>query len=280
VSLVKPRVIALLLVTTAAAMGVAAGGLPPPGLLAWTLLGGAFGAAGANAINCWFDRDIDAVMLRTAHRAIPGGVVSPVQALGFGVTLGAASFVVLAVFVNLLSAALTIAALVFYVVVYTGWLKRSSEQNIVIGGAAGAVPPLVGWAAVTGELSLLAIFLFAIVFYWTPPHFWALSLLIQDDYRRARVPMLPVVRGERETQTQILFYTVALVAVTIVVYAAGLLGALYVLAAAVLGTLFIWYAVWLYRTATREAARGLFKYSVLYLSLLFGAMVLDRVVRV
>jgi protoheme IX farnesyltransferase len=260
-------------------MAVAAGGLPSPGLLAWTLLGGALGAAGANAINCWIDRDIDAVMIRTAHRAIPGGVLSPGEGLAFGLALGAASFVVLAIFVNLLAAALTLGALVFYVVVYTGWLKRSSEQNIVIGGAAGAVPPLVGWAAVTGEISLLAIYLFAIVFYWTPPHFWALALLIQDDYRRARVPMLPVVKGERETRQQILLYTIALVAITIVVYAAGLLGIIYLLGAAVLGALFVWCAIRLLTTATREAARGLFKYSVLYLSLLFGVMVLDRVVR-
>jgi len=278
-SLVKPRVIALLLVTTAASMAVAAGGFPAPGLLAWTLLGGAFGAAGANAINCWLDRDIDAIMSRTAQRAIPAGTLAPAVALCFGVFLGAASFAVLAIFVNLLAAVLTLAALVFYVVVYTGWLKRSSAQNIVIGGAAGAVPPLVGWAAVTGELSLLAVYLFAVVFYWTPPHFWALALLMEEDYRRARVPMLPVVRGERETREQILLYSIALVAMTVVVYATGLLGTIYLAAALTLGAVFVGYALRLMATGTRAAARSLFKYSIVYLAVLFAAMVLDRVLR-
>ena len=183
----------------------------------------------------------------------------------------------LALGVNLLAAMLTLGALLFYVVVYTGWLKRSTAQNIVIGGAAGAVPPLVGWAAVTGDLSLLAVYLFAIVFYWTPPHFWALSLLIKEDYRRAHVPMLPVVRGEAETRQQIVLYSIALVALTISVFALGLLGAVYLAAAVVLGAALLWYAVRLQRTQTRAAGLSLYKYSMLYLALLFAAMAADRV---
>jgi len=278
VSLTKPRVISLLLVTTLAAMVIAARGIPPIHLILLTLLGGALGAGGANAINCWFDRDIDAVMHRTVWRAIPAGVLRPRDALVFGVMLGAGSFAVLAGFVNLLSAVLTIAALLFYVVVYTGWLKRSSTQNIVIGGAAGAVPPLVGWAAVTGDISLLAVYLFAVVFYWTPPHFWALSLLIKEDYRRARVPMLPVVRGETETRRQILLYSVVLVALTIAVFALGLLGLPYLVAAVPLGAILILLAVRLLRQQTTPSARTMFKYSMLYLALLFAAMAIDRVV--
>ncbi|MBM2811705.1 MAG: Protoheme farnesyltransferase [Chloroflexi bacterium] len=277
-SLTKPRVISLLLATTAGAMFVAARGMPPIHLLLFTLVGGALGAGAANAINCWFDRDIDSLMRRTVLRAIPSGAVSPGQALGFGVALGAVSFALLAVYVNLLAAALTMSALAFYVFVYTGWLKRSSVQNIVIGGAAGAVPPLVGWAAVTGELSLLAVYLFAIVFFWTPPHFWALALLIKSEYERAHVPMMPVIRGEAETRDQILLYSVLLVALTAVVFAFGLLGPVYLVAALLLGAAFIYYAVRLRTEATPAAARRLFKYSMLYLTLLFVAMAVDRIV--
>ena len=276
-SLTKPRVISLLLVTTLAAMVIAAGGLPPIHLILLTLLGGALGAGGANAINCWLDRDIDAIMQRTVWRAIPAGVLQPGDALRFGILLGVASFFVLAAFVNVLSAALTMAALLFYVLIYTRWLKRSSAQNIVIGGAAGAVPPLVGWAAVTGEIGLLAVYLFAIVFYWTPPHFWALSLLLKEDYRRAGVPMLPVVRGEDETRRQIFLYSVALVALTVAVFGAGLLGMAYLLGAVGLGGLLILYAARLLKEATAESARRMFKYSMLYLALLFCAMAIDRV---
>jgi len=277
VSLTKPRVVSLLLVTTLAAMVIAAEGMPPIHLVLLTLLGGALGAGGANAINCWLDRDIDAVMHRTVWRAIPSGVLRAEDALRFGIILGIASFVVLAAFVNLLSALLTMAALLFYVLIYTRWLKRSSAQNIVIGGAAGAVPPLVGWAAVTGEISLLAVYLFAIVFYWTPPHFWALSLLIKEDYRRAGVPMLPVVRGDRETHQQILLYSVVLVALTGVVFGAALLDVVYLVSALALGGLLILYAVRLRREATLAAARRMFKFSMLYLALLFCAMAIDRV---
>ena len=278
VNLTKPRVISLLLITTLAAMVIAAAGMPPLGLVALTLVGGALGAGGANAINCWLDRDIDAMMHRTVWRAIPAGVLRPRDALIFGILLGVASFAVLALFVNVLSAVLTLAALVFYVLVYTRWLKRSSTQNIVIGGAAGAVPPLVGWAAVTGEVSLLAVYLFAIVFYWTPPHFWALSLLMKEDYRRAGVPMLPVVRGEHETRQQVLLYSIVLVALTVVVFGLGLLGVPYLVGALILGALLLRYAVRLLHAATTEAARAMFKYSMLYLALLFAAMAVDRVV--
>jgi protoheme IX farnesyltransferase len=276
VSLTKPRIISLLLVTTLAGMVLAANGWPPLSLLIATLLGGALGAGGANAINCWLDRDIDSMMRRTVLRAIPSGVVTPQQALAFGLALTVASFVVMAWFVNLLAALLTTGALVYYVVVYTGWLKRSSVHNIVIGGAAGAAPPLIGWAAVTGEVSLLAIYLFAIVFYWTPPHFWALSLLIKGDYARARVPMLPVIHGDEETRRQILLYTILLAALTAVMFAVGLLGPIYLVGALVLGGIFIHYSAQLCREASQAAARRLYKYSLLYLPLLFGAMILDR----
>jgi protoheme IX farnesyltransferase len=256
-------------------MLLAAGGLPPLHVLFLTLVGGALGAGGANAINCWFDRDIDSVMSRTASRAIPSGAVAPWQALAFGLLLGACSFLLLAVFVNVLAAALTLAALAFYVLVYTLWLKRSSEHNIVIGGAAGAVPPLVGWAAVTGEVSVLALALFAIIFLWTPPHFWALSLLMKGEYADARVPMLPVVRGEDETRRQILFYSIAMVAFTLVVTSFGL-GSFYFVVALGLGGCFLAFALRLIREATNAAARRLFRYSILYLALLFTAMVVDR----
>ena len=255
---------------------MAARGFPPLHIVLLTLLGGALGAGGANAINQFLDRDIDGVMVRTAHRPIPSGMVTAHQALRFGLLLALASFLVFAVFVNLASAMFTMAALGFYVFVYTRWLKRSTVHNIVIGGAAGAVPPLVGWVAVTGELSLLAVFLFAIIFMWTPPHFWALSLLMKEEYARAGVPMLPVVKGDIETHHQIVWYSIALVALTAVVFLAGLLGPVYLVAALGLGAIFIFDAALLVKEATREAARRLFKYSILYLTLLFVAMVVDR----
>ncbi|MPZ14707.1 MAG: protoheme IX farnesyltransferase [Chloroflexi bacterium] len=275
-NLTKPRIVVLLLATTLGSMFLAAQGLPPVQVLVMTLLGGALGAGGANAINCWFDRDIDAVMGRTALRAIPSGVVSPARALVLGVSLAATSFVVLALFVNVLSAVLTLGALAFYVVVYTRWLKRTTAHNIVIGGAAGAVPPLVGWAAVTGEVGLLPLYLFAIVFFWTPPHFWALSLLIKHDYARAGVPMLPVVWGDAETRRQICLYSVQLVAVTALAFGARLLGPVYLAAALVLGAILISYTVQLLREGTALAARRVFRYSIVYLPLLFAAMVADQ----
>src|SRR5919202_5545610 len=227
VALTKPKIIGLLLVTTLGAMVVAGQGFPSLGLIFWTLLGGALASGGAGAINHFVDRDIDTRMGRTRGRPVAAGRVEPWQALAFGVTLAACSFALMSLFVNVVSAVLALAGLLFYVFVYTCWLKRSTPHNIVIGGAAGAVPPLVAWAAVTGGLTGTPLYLFAIVFFWTPPHFWALSLLMKDEYARAGVPMLPVVRGEAETRRQILLYTVLLYAVTQLPFAGGLFGAVY-----------------------------------------------------
>ena len=234
-------------------MFIAARGVPSPWLMAATLFGGALSAASANVLNCYLDRDIDALMRRTARRPLPAHRVEPADALRFGLVLGVAGFVWLWATVNLLSAVLATSAILFYVFVYTIGLKRRSTQNIVIGGAAGAVPVLVGWSAVTGRVDLPALVLFAIIFYWTPPHFWALSLRYQDDYAAAGVPMLPVVRGAKETSTQILYYTVLLVAVTLLLYPAGRMGALYLAAAVALGGAFIWRALELRRDLDRPA---------------------------
>jgi protoheme IX farnesyltransferase len=241
------------------------------------MLGGAMSAGAANAINCYLDRDIDGLMERTRERrAIPSGRLSPAHALRFGVVLAVLSVLELALLVNPLAAALSLAALLFYVFVYTGWLKRSTPSNIVIGGAAGAFPPLVGWAAVTGQVGLLAVYLFAIVFFWTPPHFWALALLLKREYGQAGVPMMPLVRGDDETRHQILLYTILLVTLTLVIVPLGLLGALYLVAALVLGGLFLYYALSLLREGSPAAATRLFKYSMVYLALLFTAVVVDR----
>jgi protoheme IX farnesyltransferase len=275
-TLTKPRVIILLEVTTLAAMLMAHRGLPPLGLIFFTLLGGALAAGGAGAINHYLDRDVDDLMGRTASRPIPSGAVPPLNGLFFGICLGIISFTFMVAFVNVLSAGLTLFALLFYVFVYTRWLKRWTPLNIVIGGAAGAIPPVVGIAAVTNEVNWLAIWLFTIIFVWTPPHFWALSLLMQREYAAAGIPMLPVVRGEEETRRQILWYSLAMVGLTLVVWTLGFLGAIYVVAAALLGGLFIYYAVRLLREATAPAARRLFLFSMLYLALLFVAMVVDR----
>jgi heme o synthase len=277
--LTKPRIIELLLVTTVPTMFIAARGVPSPWLIAATLVGGALSAASANVLNCYLDRDIDALMRRTARRPLPAHRVDPADALRFGLVLGVAGFVWLWGFVNLLSAALATSAILFYVFVYTIGLKRRSTQNIVIGGAAGAVPVLVGWAAVTGRVDLPALVLFAIIFYWTPPHFWALSLRFKEDYAAAGVPMLPVVRGARETSTQILYYTVLLVAVTLLLYPAGRMGAVYLAAAVALGGAFIWRALELRRDLTGRRAIRLFSFSNTYLALLFCAMAVDAVVR-
>jgi protoheme IX farnesyltransferase len=271
--MMKPRVQTLLLFTTITTMYVA--GSPSIGLVALTCLGGALSAGGAGAINHWFDRDLDAVMVRTANRPVPSGRVAPRNALIFGVLLGVSAFALLAETVNLLAAALSLSGLLGYVFVYTVWLKRRTPQNIVIGGAAGAVPPLVAWAAVTGDLSGSALYLFAIVFYWTPPHFWALSLLMKDEYAKAGVPMMPVVRGEEETRFQIVLYTFLLVAVTILPFAGGLFGAVYFISAVVLGAGFIALAVKLFRTRERRPALRLYLSSLAYLALLFTAMVVD-----
>jgi protoheme IX farnesyltransferase len=279
VQLTKPRVMSLLLATTATAMIVAARGLPPLELVLATLLGGALMSGGAGAINHYVDRDIDPLMGRTAWRPIPSGVIAPRHALWFGIVLTVLATIELVVLVNPLAAVLSLIGLLGYVFIYTLWLKRSSPSNIVIGGAAGAIPPMVGWAAVNNEItSLTAWYLFAIIFFWTPPHFWALSLLIRKHYERAGIPMLPVVRGEEETRRQIVMYTLVLVALTLVLSPFGLMGLVYFGAAVVLGAMFIGFAVRLWRLATPQAARRLYLYSMLYLFALFTAMAVDRVI--
>jgi heme o synthase len=277
IALTKPRVILLLEVTAVAAMVIAARGWPGWTLVLLTFAGGWLAASGANAINCWFDRDIDLTMGRTRTRPIPAGRIEPGQALAFGIGLGVASFALLATTVNLLSAVLAMTALLFYVLVYTMWLKRSSMQNIVIGGAAGAIPPLVGWAAVTGSLNLTAVFLFAVVFYWTPPHFWALSLLLKNDYSRAGVPMLPVVQGDRQTRYQIVLYTIVLCLVTVLPVLTRSFGAVYLGGAVVLDAILLSDAVVASRRPTARSARRLFYHSMIYLALLFAVMAIDRV---
>jgi protoheme IX farnesyltransferase len=250
-------------------------GDPSIGLVALTCLGGSLSAGGAGAVNHWFDRDIDAQMARTANRPVPAGRISPTAALAFGIALAALSFIQLSLTVNTLSASLALCGFLGYVLVYTMWLKRSTPQNIVIGGAAGAVPPLVGWTAVTGHLDPTALYLFAIVFYWTPPHFWALSLLMKDEYARVGVPMMPVVHGEAETRRQILLYTCLLVVLTLLPVVFGFFGAIYAAVAIALGAVFLFHAVRLQRSATRRAALKTYLFSLLYLALLFVAMVAD-----
>jgi heme o synthase len=273
VTLTKPKVQSLLLLTTVASMEIA--GDPSAWLVVATCIGGYLSAGGAGAVNHWFDRDIDARMKRTATRPIPAGRVAPAAALWFGIALSALSFLWLSVTVNMLAAALALGGFLGYVFVYTVWLKRRTPQNIVIGGAAGAVPPLVGWAAVTGGLDLTALYLFAIIFFWTPPHFWALSLLMKDDYARVGVPMLPVVRGEDETRRQILLYTVLLFVLSFLPACAGLFGPLYHVFAWLLNLVFIGLAVVLYRRADRRAALRTYLFSLAYLAALFAVMVID-----
>jgi heme o synthase len=273
VALTKPKVQSLLLLTTVTTMFVA--GSPSLTLVLLTCVGGYLSAGGAGAVNHWFDRDIDAQMARTADRPVPSGRVAPNAALAFGSVLAALAFAELTVFVNLTAALLSFSGFLGYVFVYTVWLKRRTPQNIVIGGAAGAVPPLVGWAAVRGTVGGTAILLFAIVFFWTPPHFWALSLLMKDEYAKVGVPMLPVVRGEAETRRQILLYSVLLYAVTQLPFCAGGFGAIYLAASLLLGGAFIGGAVLLARRADRRSALKLYLFSLLYLALLFCAMVVD-----
>jgi protoheme IX farnesyltransferase len=283
VALTKPRIIELLLVTTVPAMVLAQRGVPSLSLIFWTLVGGTLAAGSANAINCYLDRDIDLLMARTRRRPLPAHQVDPANAVVFGLVLGVVSFVVLAWFVNLLSAFLALLAIAFYVVVYTLMLKRTTPQNIVIGGAAGALPPVIGWAAVTGSVEVPALILFALVFYWTPPHFWALSLRIRSDYAAAGVPMLPVVKGIAETSRQIVLYSLLMVAISLVLWAVARMGWIYLAAASVLGVLFIHQAVVLWRQGTspeRSTAQAirLYKYSISYLTLLFLAVAVDAVV--
>jgi heme o synthase len=280
VALTKPRIIELLLVTTVPTMVLAQRSVPSPWLMAAVIIGGAMAAGGANAINQFIDRDIDDVMRRTRHRPLPRHAVSPRNALIFGIALSVASFAWLSLTVNLLSAVLAASAIAFYVFVYTMWLKRSTPQNIVIGGAAGCVPVLVAWAAVTGSVGIPAVILFGIVFYWTPPHFWALALRYKGDYETAGVPMMPVVRGEAETARQIVLYSLLLVAVSLLLFPAAEMGLIYLVSAVVLGAAFVWYSLRLLRNSTDgRAAIGLFRFSISYLTLLFAAVAVDSLVR-
>ncbi|HWE44266.1 MAG TPA: heme o synthase [Gemmatimonadaceae bacterium] len=275
ISLTKPRIISLLLVTAVAPMYAA--GDPSLTLVLIVLLGGYLMAGGANAVNMYIDRDIDDRMTRTRLRVIPSGRMLPVAVLAFGVALALAATLILAWFANVLAAAMALAGFYFYVFVYTRWLKRSTPQNIVIGGAAGAFPPLVGWAAVTGRIDLAAVYLFLIVFYWTPPHFWALALLKSRDYGRAGVPMAPLVWGERETKRQMVWYTLILLPLTVLPVALGIFGMLYLASAVVLGALFLWNVVRVVRARDHgTVAWAAYRFSLLYLALLFAAMAVDR----
>ncbi len=276
VALTKPRIIELLLVTTLPTMVVAARGLPPVGLMAATLLGGTLAAAGANVVNMYVDRDIDAIMRRTGGRPLVTGELEPHQALVFAVVLETLAFVELWLLVNPLSAVLALSATLFYVFVYTLWLKRTSSQNIVIGGAAGAVPVLVGWAAVTGSLGLAPIVLFAVIFLWTPPHFWALAIRYREDYAAAEVPMLPAVASLRTTARRVMGYTLALWACSLLFAGVGRMGLLYLGSAVVLGAVFVLMAWQLQRDRSEQRALRLFSYSITYVTLLFSAMALDQ----
>jgi protoheme IX farnesyltransferase len=278
ISLTKPGVISLLILTTITSMYITPAGIPELSLVLWTTLGGWLMASGSHSINCYLDKDIDVNMGRTGRRPIPSGRIPAWHALALGIALGVVAFVILALFVNLLAAILALAGFLYYVFIYTIWLKRTSKHNIVIGGGAGAFPPLVGWAAVTGSLAPEALLLWLIVFFWTPPHFWALALIRQKDYARAGVPMLPVVEGDQETRRQIVIYTLSMLALTALPPALGMLGWAYLLSAAVSGGLFLHYALKLRRDGTTTTAWALYKYSLLYLAILFVAMVVDRVV--
>ena len=279
VALTKPRIIELLLVTTVPTMIVAERGLPSPWLIAATVIGGTMAAGGANAVNMYVDRDIDRVMERTRNRPIASGRIAPRSALAFAVGLEVAAFAFLWATVNLLSAVLAVAACLFYVFVYTLWLKRTSSRNIVIGGAAGAAPVLIGWSAVTNSLDWAPVVLFAVIFYWTPPHFWALAIRYREDYARVAVPMLPVVASLRTTATRILGYTLLLWALTVLFAPVAGMGNLYLGAALVLGAVFTWYAVRLLRNTGPAAAMRVFTWSISYITLLFGAMAVDQLVR-
>jgi heme o synthase len=279
VALTKPRIIELLLVTTVPTMVVAERGIPPVWLMVATVVGGTLAAGGANAINMYVDRDIDALMKRTQKRPLVTGLIQPSHALVFAISLEVVAFAWLWGFVNLISAVLAVTACLFYVFVYTLWLKRTSSRNIVIGGAAGAMPVLIGWTAVTGHLAWAPIVLFAVIFYWTPPHFWALAIRYKDDYAAADVPMLPAVASFHTTAVRILLYTLLLWALTVWFDAVGHLGVIYLTSAVVLGAVFTYQAVQVLRTESSKQAMRLFTYSITYVTLLFGAMVIDVLVR-
>ena len=278
-TLTKPPIIVLLVITAIGGMFLAAEGIPSLKTLALVSIGGALGAGGANAINHFLDQDIDSIMSRTERRPVASQRIPPISALVFGLGLNVGAFFVLTYWVNLLAACLTLSATLFYVLVYTGWLKRNTPQNIVIGGAAGSIPPMVGWAAVTGSLELPALYMFAIIFFWTPPHFWALALMIQDDYQEAGVPMLPVVAGEERTTQNIFIYSLALVALTLLFSASDAVGLIYLFSAAVLGITFIALAWKLRVDYSIRRAKFLYLYSLLYLALLFSVMLADAVYR-
>lgn len=274
----KPRIIVLLLVTTLAAMLMAARGLPPLLLVLWTLAGGALASASAGALNCIYDADIDAIMKRTANRPLPAGRLSANAALAFACTAGIVSFAILYLLVNPLAAWLSLGGNVFYVAVYTMWLKRLTPLNIVIGGAAGAVPPLVGWAAVTHAIGGPALGLFALIFLWTPPHFWSMALYVETDYAKAKIPMLPNVSGDERTRREIIYYSIVLVLASLLLYPLHVMGPVYFAAASVLGGVFIIDAVRNWGDKTNVWARQLFRYSLVYLALMCAMMVIDRIV--
>jgi protoheme IX farnesyltransferase len=279
VTLTKPKVISLLLFTTFAGMFITSAGMPAWYLVFWTMIGGYMMAGGANAVNMAYDIDIDNKMGRTSKRPTASGRISARQAYIFGFVLAGLSVAIFLLFVNWLSALLAVIGFIYYTVIYTQWLKRSTWQNIVIGGGAGAIPPLIGWAAASGQLSVAAIFLFVIVFYWTPPHFWALALMKRKDYAAAGVPMLPVIAGENETTRQMLIYSLGMVAITLVLVPLQAMGLIYFIGAVALGAWFMWLAWQLNRRHTSQAALKLYVYSLLYLFALFGVMMLDRVMQ-
>jgi protoheme IX farnesyltransferase len=274
--LTKPWIIVLLLITTLGAMFIAVEGTPPLSLILYTLLGGALSAGGASALNSYVDSDIDGVMSRTSRRPTVTGLVTPQETMIFGLALSVLSFMIFAIFVNLLSALLSTLGIIYYVFFYTLYLKRATIHNIIIGGAAGSIPPLVGWTAVTNHLDLMAFYLFAIIFFWTPPHTWALALLVKKDYARAKVPMLPVVAGDKETTYQILLYSILLIALTFLPFAARSMGVAYLFAAGLLGAPFITMAWQLWKHYDKSTSKRLYKFSQAYLALLFLAMALDR----
>jgi protoheme IX farnesyltransferase len=276
--LVKPRIIMLLLITTLAAMIMAARGIPPLALTFWTLLGGALAAASAGAFNCVYDADIDAKMKRTKGRPVPRGSITPNRALAFAMVLGASSFILLNYLVNPLAAWLSLGGNAYYVFVYTMWLKRTTAQNIVIGGAAGSIPPLVGWAAVTGSIGWPAVALAVLIFLWTPPHFWALALMTETDYDKAGIPMMPNVHGVARTKREMLIYTIVLFVFCIALVPLHVMGPIFLVAALVVGGWFLYDAINVLRNDSRLLARGMFKFSLMYLALMCLAAVIDRVV--